>query len=96
VPTLQIEHPISDFEVWKRAFDADPVRRKEFGVRRYRVLRPVDDPQFVTIDLEFETIEEATAFRGALERLWNSGRAARALAGTPRTRIVEQAFAEEL
>jgi hypothetical protein len=65
-------------------------------VRRYRVLRPVDDPQFVTIDLEFDSLEEAAAFRGALEQLWNSGRAAPALAGTPQTRIVEEAFAEEL
>lgn len=96
MPTLRIEHPISDFAVWKRAFDSDPVRRKESGVRRYRVLRPVDDPQCVTVDLEFESLLEAVAFRGALEQLWSSGRAAPALAGTPRTRIVEEAFAEEL
>ena len=72
------------------------MRRKERGVRRYRVLRPVDDPRYVKIDLEFDSIEEAVAFCGALEQLWTSGRAAPALAGTPRTRIVEEAFAEEL
>jgi hypothetical protein len=94
--TLQIEHPISDFDVWRKAFEADPVRRKESGVRRYRVFRPVDDPRYVKIDLDFDTVDEAQAFRSALQGLWSSGRAAPALAGTPQTQIVEEALAEEL
>lgn len=94
--TLQVEHPISDFQVWKQAFDADPVHRRESGVRRYRVSRPVDDPRYVKIDLDFDTVDEAESFRGALESLWSSGRAAPALAGTPQTRIVEEVMAEEL
>jgi hypothetical protein len=53
MPTLQIEHPISDFEVWTQAFEADPVRREESGVKRYRVFRPLDDPRYVKIDLDF-------------------------------------------
>jgi hypothetical protein len=93
--TLQIEHPISDFDVWKKAFEADPVRRKESGVRRYRVFRPVDDPRYVKIDLDFDTVDEAQAFRSALQGVWSSGRAAPALAGTPQTQIVEEALAEE-
>lgn len=93
--TLQIQHAISDFEVWKKAFEADPVRRKESGVRRYRVFRPVDDPRYVKIDLDFESVEEAEAFRAALQGLWGSGRAAPALAGTPQTQIVEEVLAEE-
>jgi hypothetical protein len=95
VATLQVEHAISDFEVWKKAFEADPVRRKESGVRRYRVFRPVDDPRYVKIDLDFESVEEAEAFRAALQGLWGSGRAAPALAGTPQTQIVEEVLAEE-
>lgn len=93
--TLQVEHAISDFEVWRQAFEADPVRRKESGVRRYRVLRPVDDPRYVKIDLDFESVAEAEAFRAALRELWSSGRAAPALAGRPQTRIVEEVLAEE-
>jgi hypothetical protein len=96
MPILQIEHAISDFEVWKRAFDADPVRRKESGVRRYRILRPTDDPRYVKVDLEFDSADEAEAFRAALRELWGSGRAAPALAGTPQATIVEAVFSEEL
>ena len=89
VPILQIEHAISDFDVWRSAFDSDPVGRTEGGVRGYRVLRPLDDPHYIKIDLEFDTHAEAEAFRGRLQELWGSGRAAPALAGTPQTRIVE-------
>jgi hypothetical protein len=95
MPTLQIEHAISDFEVWKNAFDADPVRREESGVRRYRVFRPLDDPRYVKIDLDFDSVPEAEAFRVALQDLWGSGRAAPALAGKPQTRIVEEVLSEE-
>ena len=95
MPILQIEHPISDFDVWKRAFDADPVRRAESGVRRYRVFRPIDDPNYIKVDLEFDRSDEAEAFRAALRNLWASGRAAPALAGTPQARIVEVVQTEE-
>ena len=94
--TLQIEHAITDFEIWKQAFDADPVRREESGVRRYRVFRPLDDPQYVKIDLDFDSVAEAEAFRAALSELWRSGRAAPALADDrPQTRIVEEVLSEE-
>jgi hypothetical protein len=94
MPTLQIEHAVSEFEVWQRAFDSDPLRRKESGVRGYRVFRPLDDPGYVVIDLDFDGEGEAEVFRAALRELWGDGRAAPALAGAPRTRIVEQVRAE--
>lgn len=95
MPTLQIEHATSDFDIWKQAFDADPVRREESGVRRYRVFRPIDDPSYVKIDLDFDSVGDAEAFRAALQDLWGSSRAAPALAGTPKTRIVEEVMAEQ-
>ncbi len=93
--TLQIEHAISDFETWRKAFEADPVRREASGVRRYRVFRPLDDPAYVKIDLDFDSTAAAEAFRVALQQLWSSGRAAPALAGAPQTRIVEEVLSEE-
>jgi hypothetical protein len=94
MPILQVEHAISDFETWKKAFDADPVRREESGVRHYRILRPVDDPNYVKLDLEFDSLGEAEAFRVALSKLWGSGRAAPALAGAPQASIVEEVHSE--
>jgi hypothetical protein len=86
---LRLEHPITDFETWKRAFDRDPVQRKASGVRSHRIYRPVDDPKYVAVDLEFATRDEAERFEVALGNLWRSREAAPALAGTPIVRIVD-------
>jgi hypothetical protein len=67
---LRIEHPIFSFEDWKRAFDSDPVGREKAGVRRYQVLRPVDDEKYVMIDLEFDSAGQAEALLAALRALW--------------------------
>ncbi|MCA1851699.1 MAG: hypothetical protein LC647_04720 [Beggiatoa sp.] len=84
---LQIEHPVPDFDAWKEAFDSDPVGRERSGVRRYRVLRPIDDPQYAMVDLEFDSSSEAEAFLAALRNLWR--RAEGTIMENPRARIVE-------
>jgi hypothetical protein len=89
VPILQIEHPIRDFETWKAAFDSDPVSRQVGGVRRYEIYRPVDDPNYIAVDLAFDSRGEAEAFKVGLEALWRSPQAGPALGGTPRARIVD-------
>ena len=93
---LRIEHQIRDFDSWKTAFDSDPVGRQRSGVRRHRVLRPVDDPNYVMIDLHFDSSSEAEAFLAALRRdVWRSRRAAPALIGSPQARIVEAVESKE-
>jgi len=34
--------------------------------------RQVDQPNNITVDLDFDTVEDATAFRGALEQIWQT------------------------
>lgn len=90
--TLHIEHPITDFAVWKTAFDRFAPAREEAGVLRHRVQRPVDDPAYVVVDLDFGTAEQAERFLGFLRtRVWSSPGNAPALVGEPRTRILETA-----
>lgn len=86
---VQIEHPIRDFETWKAAFDRDPVQREASGVRRYQIYRPIDDPNYIAVDLEFDGHDQAEAFKAALETMWRSPQAAPALGGTPQARIVD-------
>jgi hypothetical protein len=86
---LHIEHPIRDFDTWKAAFDRDPAGRERSGVRRYRVLRPIDDPNYVIIDLDFDSASKAEAFLAVMREIWRSPAAAPALAGSPQARIVE-------
>jgi hypothetical protein len=92
MPTLHIEHPITDFATWKTAFDRFAAARSDAGVRRHRVQRPVDDPAYVVVDLDFDEVADAERFLGFLRsRVWASPENAPALAGTPRTRILETA-----
>lgn len=88
--TLQIEHAIKDFDMWKAAFDRDPVDRAGSGVLAHRIGRPVDDPHYVVVELDFEGQEQAEGLLANLqEKVWNSPDAAPALSGAPKTRIVE-------
>lgn len=89
MPTLRIEHPVSDYDTWRAAFDRDPVDRRGSGVRRYAIHRPVDDPRYVLIDLDFDSAIEAERMLARLTDLWRSSVAAPALAGAPQTRVIE-------
>ena len=88
--TLRIEHAVPDFEAWKHAFDSNPVGRERGGVRRYQVLRATDDPNYVMVDLDFDTAKAARGFLEILRtQVWPSPEKAPAKTGTPTTRIVE-------
>ena len=84
---LHIEHPVPNYEGWKRAFDSDPMGRAQAGVRRHRVLRAVDEPNYVVIDLEFDTAAQAEALLTRLRGLWD--RVAGEVMTDPQARIVE-------
>jgi hypothetical protein len=84
---LRIEHPVPDYATWKQAFDSDPVGRQRSGVRRFQILRSLDDPNFVMIDLEFDTKGEAEALLAAMREVW--GRVQGTVMWNPQARIVE-------
>ena len=87
MPVLRIEHAVPDFSGWKAAFDSDPADRKGSGVRRYQVFRSVEDPNYVLIDLEFDTLSEAEGLLAKMRRVW-SGDGQRVMRN-PQARIVE-------
>ena len=91
---LRIEHPVPAFDAWKQAFDADPLERERSGVRRYRILRDVHDPNHVLVDLEFDDWDAAEAMRSALEGLWRRVQP-EGLIGHQRARVVEAVEAVE-
>jgi hypothetical protein len=88
MPILRIEHPVPDFDGWRAAFDNDPLGREQSGVRRYSVLRPVDDPNYVLVDLEFNSRADAEAMRAALTEMWRRVEA-EGLIGSQRAQIVD-------
>lgn len=69
--TLRIEHKIANYDGWK-AFDSDPINRKQSGVKRYRVYRPADDDLFIVIDLDFDNLEQAQSTQVALNRIFGN------------------------
>jgi hypothetical protein len=90
MPTLHIEHPITDFTTWKAAFDRIAPFRKKSGVLHHRVQRPVGEPNYVVIDLDFDTTFEAETFLNFLEtEIWSTTENSPALVGTPQTKILE-------
>ena len=90
--TLHIEHAVTDFETWNTAFGRFAEARLQSGVRQQRVQRPVGDPNYVVIDLDFDTTSEAESFLGFLQaNVWSSSANAPALIGTPQAKILEPA-----
>jgi hypothetical protein len=70
--TLHVENHVHDFDEWKSVFDKFDRFREEKGMRSYRLSRYVGEPNKVTIDMDFDSVADATAFRGALEQIWTT------------------------
>jgi hypothetical protein len=88
--TLHIQHPVTDFDTWTAAFNRFADARRNAGVRAERIQRPVDDPKFVVIDLDFDRAEDAASFRGFLStQVWANPENSPGLAGAPETMILE-------
>jgi len=90
---LQIEHPVASYEGWKKVFDSDPAGRQQNGVTRYKILRKVDDPNYVIIDLEFDKLNEAENFLTSLRKFWD--RVEGSVMNNPVARITEVVESKE-
>jgi len=62
-------------------------------MRRYRILRPVDEPNRVIIDLDFDSASEAEAFIAEMRKLWN--RVEGTIIMSPTARIFESIETKE-
>jgi hypothetical protein len=92
MPTLHIQHAVTDFETWTAAFQRFADVRRDAGVRTQRVQRPVDDPNYVVIDLDFDTTDQAEALLLFLKaKVWAAQETSPALVGTPETMILQPA-----
>lgn len=93
---VRVAHPVTDFATWKAVFDRDPVGRQRGGVRRYRIVRAIDTPGTVGIDLEFDDRPTAERFREGLVQLWATGAAQALGIGRPQASLHEEAETVEL
>lgn len=59
---LMVEHRVADWEVWKRGFDADQDVQERYGATGYLLYRRQDDPNVVTVLMQFPSRELLEAF----------------------------------
>ena len=72
---LHIEHEISDLPTWLEAFNRFAPAREAASVQRTAVFRPSDDPNYIVVNLRFETVDAASNFRTVLhDVIWQSPR----------------------
>jgi hypothetical protein len=89
--TLHIEHEITDLQTWLGAFGRFGEARQEAGVKAQRVAQPIDDDRYIHVELDFDTVEQAEAFKGFLEsKVWSNPDASPGLGGTPRARVLTE------
>jgi hypothetical protein len=91
---LHIEHTVINFDSWKESFDNYAELRQRTGVRRYQVSRPLDNPNFAMIDLEFSSLGEAESLLAAVQQVWQ--RVGGTLIQDPQWRLSEVVEAKEL
>ena len=84
---LQIEHHVASYESWRKAFDSDPVDRKNSGVKQVKIFHIPEDPNLVVVDVVFDNLEQAKATLGSLQKLW--GKVGSMITSVPRIRFLE-------
>ena len=58
-------------------------------MKAQRVAQPIDDENYIYVELDFDSVDQAEAFKEFLEtRVWSSPDASPALGGTPRARVL--------
>lgn len=53
---------VRDYDDWKAVFDSGEQVRREFRCAGHEIFRDVDDPNMLTVFLEFPSRDRATAF----------------------------------
>jgi hypothetical protein len=91
VARLHIEHAITGLSTWLDAFNSFEQARRDAGVMAQQVHQPIDDDQYIVVDLDFASVEAANGFKEFLEQvIWQTPEMSPGLAGTPRARLLEE------
>lgn len=93
---MLIEHPVADFEAWKKAFDSDPLGRARHGIERYTVYRSAEDPKLVVVTLDFATREQALGYLVPLRQLWSQVAPKLGMGASPVARVLDEVESAEV
>jgi quinol monooxygenase YgiN len=62
-----VRHEVSDYGVWRKAFNSFAATQKKLGVVHKAVYQSADDPNDVTVIHDFHSLEKARAFAASAE-----------------------------
>jgi quinol monooxygenase YgiN len=65
--TMFVRHTVSDYKVWRKAYDDFSPVQKAKGVTAQAVYRAHDNPNDITVTHEFASIAAAQAFAASSE-----------------------------
>lgn len=85
---LLIRHPVADYDAWRRAEDAFDDERRAMGALAHTVYQSLDDPNDITVAVDFATAHAAQAFAASprlRERMAVAG-----VAGAPELWVVTE------
>ena len=76
VPAVRVfvTHEVTDYAVWRKAYDAFAPTQKKLGVTHQSVYQSVDNPNMVVVEHDFASVEKAKTFldsaelKGAMEK----------------------------
>ncbi len=74
--TLIVHHKVQDYSAWRKIFDEDATRRKEYGSTRFQVLKSASDPNDLTVIMDSPAVDKAKAFASSdalKEKMKNAG-----------------------
>jgi len=59
---LLVHHKVQDYSAWRKIFDEDDDRRKEYGSTGVQILKSASDPNDLTVIIDWPSVEAAKAF----------------------------------
>jgi len=62
-----VQHKVTDYATWRKAYDSFDATRKKLGVTAQAVYRMADDPNNVVVTHDFASLEKAKAFAASPE-----------------------------
>jgi quinol monooxygenase YgiN len=74
--TLYVHHKVSDYTVWRKAFDDLTAMRTKYGCTGHKVFQSPNDPNEITIFTEWKGIDQAKTYATSTdlkEGMKNSG-----------------------
>jgi hypothetical protein len=64
---LVVHHKVKNFAAWKPVYDKHAAARKAAGLTKDHVLQSVDDPNPVTVIMDFSDASKAKAFAASAD-----------------------------